>query len=261
MALAHTDIQPYQPSRDLRSKIVRRLTQWQCARPLAADPAEALVSFTFDDFPRTAARNGADVLERFDARGCFYAATGLAGGTSPGGPLFTEDDITRLVQAGHEIGGHTVSHQDLARMPQDRALREIRDNLDQLRAMGAGDIRQFAYPYGETSPALKRVIADTFTAARGILPGLNKAGSDAMQLRSVEIDASAASLARGEAMIEAALRQKAWLIFFTHDVTRTPGGWGTTPEILTRLVQRARDGGARIVTPSEAMDLIEAQAA
>lgn len=261
MALAQTDIRPYQPSRNLRSKIARRLTQWQCARPLAADPAEAMVSFTFDDFPCTAARNGAEVLERFDARGCFYAATGLAGGTSPGGPLFTEDDIIQLVRSGHEIGGHTVSHEDLARMPQDRALREIRENLDQLRAMGAGDIRQFAYPYGETTPALKRALTDTFIAARGILPGLNRAGSDAMQLRSVEIDASEQSLARGEAMIEAALRQKAWLIFFTHDVTPRPGGWGTTPEALTRLVRRARDGGARIVTPSEAMDRIGAQAA
>lgn len=251
---------PYQPARGLRAKIVRRLTQWRCAQPLAADPGEPLVSFTFDDFPHTAAQNGGDILERFDARGCFYAATGLAGGIGPGGPLFTETDVVDLLGAGHEIGAHTVSHGDLAKTGTARALRDIQLNLEQLKAMGASTVSQFAYPYGETTLGLKRALIGRFTAARGILPGLNGAGSDAMQLRAMEIDSTEDNLQRCSAAIEQALATRSWLIFFTHDVKRTPGNWGTTPDALTRLARQARDGGARLVTPSQAMQQIASRA-
>ena len=47
-------------------------------RPRSTWPG-GVVSFTFDDFPRSAWSNGGAVLEEYDVRGTYYAAMGLAG--------------------------------------------------------------------------------------------------------------------------------------------------------------------------------------
>ena len=48
-----------------------------------------LISFTFDDFPLSAATAGADILERYGARGTFYASGSLCG-PSVGGSAGSE---------------------------------------------------------------------------------------------------------------------------------------------------------------------------
>ncbi|MEL6661561.1 MAG: polysaccharide deacetylase family protein [Pseudomonadota bacterium] len=244
----------YQPSRTLPARLRRRMTQWRTVKPLPASPQRAIVSFTFDDFPRSAAEYGADILGRFGARGCYYTCTGYVGQDGPEGPYYREDDIVALSEAGHEIAAHTVAHMDCAATSTGRVMGDISHNLDQLRALGApGPVTQFAYPYGETSTALKEALTDRFTACRGVLAGVNRKGNDAMQLRAIELGADDASIARAEAAIEAAARSPAWVIFFTHGVSASPSPFGTTPSALTRIVRKARDAGAHLTTPSAAM--------
>lgn len=247
----------YEPARDLSARLRRRMTQWQAVAPLPAHPPQAMISFTFDDFPRSAADTGASILERFGARGCYYACTGFLDRTGPSGPYFTERDIAHLERAGHEIGAHTMSHLDCAKASTRHALADIAHNEDQLKAIGVSNpIRQFAYPYGETHTELKRELADRFDACRGVLSGVNRKGSDAMQLRAYELGDDEASVARASTLIEAAARQPAWLIFFTHGVTDNASPFDIKPHVLSTLVRRARDSGAALVTPSEALDKI-----
>lgn len=247
----------YSPPRHVAAKIKRRLTQWRTAAPLPATPGRAAISFTFDDFPVSAAQHGADILETFDARGCFYAATGLAGTTGPSGKLFDERHVFDLSGRGHEIGAHTVSHLDCAVANKGRVLNEISHNLDQLKAMGAqGPIRQFAYPYGETDNALKSALISRFDGARGILHGINRKGADAMQLHAIELDQDATSLQRANAAIENVARNGGWLIFFTHDVSARPSPWGVTIDAFRQIVRQARDSGADLLTPSQSFDRI-----
>ena len=75
----------YEPARDLPARLRRRLTQWQAVAPLPAHPPQAMISFTFDDFPHSAADAGASILDRFGARGCYYACTGFLGENGPNG--------------------------------------------------------------------------------------------------------------------------------------------------------------------------------
>ena len=39
--------------------------------------------------------------------------------------------------------------------------------------------------------------------------------------------------------LEAAVRRRAWLILYTHDVTEQPSPWGCTPQSLERLAEAA----------------------
>lgn len=248
----------YQPSRSLPARVGRRIVQWRAAAPLATAPAEAMISFTFDDFPKSAADTGAEILESVGARACFYACSSMAGTQTVCGEMFDERDLASLSRAGHEIGGHTRSHLDCARAGLDEVIADISHGLEDLRAMGHGEpIRSFAYPFGETRLDVKRALAQQFQTARGVLSGLNGRGSDRMQLRAVELDSDTASLPRALSAIEQAVRDSAWLVVFSHDIREQHGPWGVAPAILRRVVRAAHDAGLAFVTPGEAIDRIE----
>ncbi|MEM1106012.1 MAG: polysaccharide deacetylase family protein [Pseudomonadota bacterium] len=235
------------------------MTQWRVVKPLEAAPARALVSFTFDDFPRSAALAGADILGRYGACGTYYACTGLLGGSGPSGAYPTEYDFRALSEAGHEIGAHSARHLDCARTPVRDVLADLERNAAHLKALlEPAPVAHFAYPFGETTPQLKHALTERFDTCRGVLPGINRAGSDAMQLRAVELNGAPGSLRRAQRMVEALAARPGWLIFFTHDVAAAPSPFGITPSGLERLVRQASDSGAALVTVSEAWQRVSA---
>src|SRR5262245_58876391 len=81
-------------------------------RPFVVQPQVPLISFTFDDFPRSALMAGGTILNRFGLAGTYYASLGLAGKQEPSGQIFFHEDLTQLFERGHELGCHTFSHCD-----------------------------------------------------------------------------------------------------------------------------------------------------
>ena len=256
--MTNTHTETYEPSRTFQAKIRRRMIQWRAASPLTASPKRAIVSFSFDDFPKSAAVDGSSIIESVGGRACFYACTGLMGTTTDTGEMFDERNILELVAAGHEIGAHTDDHLDCAIAETNDVLKSINSNINMLQQIGLNTPpKHFAYPYGETNQDIKSALAGRFLTARGVLPGTNGKGSDAMQLRAFELDRDDWSVTRAAEAIEAAARAPVWINIFTHDVCRAPSAYGTTPTALRRLARLARDSGAAILTPSEAMAEIE----
>ena len=239
----------YAPSRGLRAKIGRRLTQWRAAAPDFIAPERPLVSFTFDDFPMSAL-HGADILERHGVRGTFYAATARLGAkVKPMGDMADAATIADLQARGHEIGAHTHTHGDCAAMPVGRFHADVAENLVQLADIGGErHVSSFAYPYGETRAAIKREAADIFATARGVLPGVNVGWIDRAQLRAVELGETPSRRLRAYAMLKHAIRLKAWVIFFTHDVREQPSDFGVLPRHLEDLIRFALDNGAVVDT-------------
>ncbi len=252
-----TSMSTYEPDRSIVGKVRRRLTRWQVARPLEVQPERTQICFTFDDFPKSAADTGTEILDEVGAKGCFYACTGMAETENQMGELFDERDIMALSNAGHEIGAHTENHIDCARAATSDVLSDVDTNLSRLTEMGLIEpVRQFAWPYGETRATLKPKLASRFDAVRGVLSGDNTQGADLMQLSAYELDADSASIDRAAAAIETAASKPAWLFIFTHDVREGHSPWGTSPADLRRLVRLARDTHAELVTPSMALDTI-----
>src|SRR5207249_2808421 len=79
-------------------------------KPFTISTPEPIVSFTFDDFPRSALLVGGAILKQFGLRGTYYAAFGLIGTTGPSGRIFELEDVQPLLDQGHEIGCHTFDH-------------------------------------------------------------------------------------------------------------------------------------------------------
>jgi peptidoglycan/xylan/chitin deacetylase (PgdA/CDA1 family) len=243
----------YSPSRDILAKLRRRTTQWRAARPAILRFAEPILSVTFDDFPASAADVGAHILERYGARGTFYASSGLAGADGPCGRNFSPADLRQLSMYGHEIGCHTASHGDCAQRDFFTTLQDLAQNRDALVAMGAAPPRAHAYPYGEAHSALKENLPPRLTSARGVLPGPNVGRSDLAQLRAYPLFGGGA-LARIHADLRRASKRNAWIIAFTHDVSDAPSPWGTSAADLDALMRAAHRLGFVVLPVSTALE-------
>ncbi len=246
----------YAPSRGLISKWRRRATQAKRARPATLRFARPILSICFDDFPHSAATTGALILEAAGGRGTYYASGGHADQDGPCGVHYGKLDLRRLAINGHEIGCHTYSHFDCAKRDVYETLVDLARNRDVIGVMGEfGPLQSLAYPYGETTPALKTALPPRYRTARGVMPGLNVGKVDLAHLRAYPL--YGASFARAKSALKRAARRRAWMIAFTHDVADKPSPWGTTPEALEAFIAKACKLGFAILPVTEALERAE----
>lgn len=241
----------YRPSRAPHAKVARRLVRNMLAAPTQVRPDRPVVTFTFDDFPKSA-MDGADIIENAGGRAGFYACTSLMGKRSPAmGEMFDAAALSELAARGHEIGAHSHNHIDCAKTELRVVEKDVGQNLVQLAEAGHGaTVSSFAYPYGETSFSAKRWVADVFGSARGIQPGVNLGAADRAQLKSVELQDSGWHRRRAMEMLKSCIDSKGWLIFFTHDVSLTPSSYGVSHDLIRELAERAVGGGAVLAAPT-----------
>src|SRR5438046_156889 len=87
----------------LQSRYIRSSARLFCRRPFAINGEGPLISFSFDDFPRSALYVGGAILQRFGLTGTYYASLGLMGQQSPTGTMFLLEDLKTLLDQGHEL--------------------------------------------------------------------------------------------------------------------------------------------------------------
>ncbi len=73
----------------------------------------------------------------------------VTGSSLPDRLMMSDDQLNLLVQAGMEIGAHTVSHPILAQQPDDEAEQEISESGNALRQLLGVTVSSFAYPNGK----------------------------------------------------------------------------------------------------------------
>ena len=78
-----------------------RLTRNWSPHALPSRATTPVVSFSFDDFPRSAAREGARVLREFGVKGTYFVAGARAGRHLDDVDQFTKDDLLAVADAGH----------------------------------------------------------------------------------------------------------------------------------------------------------------
>ncbi|SDS79738.1 Polysaccharide deacetylase [Pseudarthrobacter equi] len=131
----------------------------------AANAAELVtVSLTFDDahLNQVAA---ADYMNSKGLKGTFYVPSGYL--NSDSSHMNTAQALA-LQTAGNEIGGHSVTHADLAFADTGEVTRQICNDRTSLTGLGFR-VTSFAYPYASSTPAIEN-IANTcgYNSARGL---------------------------------------------------------------------------------------------
>jgi len=214
-----------------------RLTRNWSPHALANRAGTALVTFTFDDFPRSAATAGAPILRSYGVKATYFVSGARSGRHLDGVEQFTEGDLVEVAEAGHEVGCHTFGH---IRLPVSTPT-EISDDLSRNRdfvnrVLGEYHMTSFAYPFGHASIAAKNFIGRHFPVARGICFGINKRRVDFSLLRAVSLE-RAFDHGRVLKVLDEARRTNGWVLFFTHDVSDTPSPYGCRPSELARVVE------------------------
>ncbi|MEI6809901.1 MAG: polysaccharide deacetylase family protein, partial [bacterium] len=191
------------------------------------DNRSGAVSVTFDDGTENQVLVGAELLNQRGLKGSFYVITDSGNETNLWNqwPTYWQDWATLAAQ-GHEIGSHTVSHQELT----NRTVEEVRAELSISRQVIDSKIPSqicltFSYPFGSNDALVRQLTAEYYIAARTVWsPGnLNFYPDDPLALYppvdffaigSVHIDSIA--FADLHADLDAAESSGSWLVSYMH---------------------------------------------
>lgn len=225
----------------------------------------AYVSFTFDDYPRTALTEGGRILVEHGVRGTYFVSLGLLGTESVSGPIAGWTDLAATVEQGHELGCHTFDHVDGSTVSAAEFARSIETNRIALEHSVLGtQFRSFAYPLNGPALSTKKVAGRRFVACRGGGQRFNRGVIDLNLLQAYFLDSRSRS--RGDevsALIAANAESRGWLIFATHDVSDTPSRYGCDTASFEKTVRLAVASGARVLPVAQVcreLGLLKAEA-
>jgi peptidoglycan/xylan/chitin deacetylase (PgdA/CDA1 family) len=244
-------------------RVARKLgSQWIAripARPYRLNLHSPTVTFTFDDFPRTAWTLGGRILEDAGFRGTYFVSAAFSPqnmrdrmpfGVIEGTEYYEIEDLAQLHERGHELGSHSFEHLRLPSQMESDIESSIVDNARFIReAVGKQlPLHSFAYPQGAVSVRTRRIASKHFSSCRGTYPGINSGRIDLACLKALCIESRFDPRRSLQPMIEEANRRNGWLIFCMHDVALRPSRWGCTPAVFEEIVRQVRVAGLKVAT-------------
>jgi peptidoglycan/xylan/chitin deacetylase (PgdA/CDA1 family) len=236
-----------------KAKVSHRLATHLRVEPFRLRNTTPVVSFTFDDIPRSAATIGAPILQDHGARGTFYVSGGLVGTISSNWDGVDAQDILALHRQGHEIGCHTFSHQRTCDLDQQSLAEEIERNRQYFRSLDPSiTVDNFAYPFGYGSFARKRQLRAEFTSCRSIVPGVTSGTVDLQFLRAMPLIDQRIDRDAIERAFDDAQNTNGWLIFYTHDVADRPSPYGCSPALMKHALEAASRRQIPVLNMAEA---------
>lgn len=242
-------------------RLATQATRVLFRRRLTVRSEAPLISFTFDDFPRSAFTEAGSILRQHGALGTYYVSLGLVGKPSPVGPICEVEDLKELARQGHELGCHTFGHCHSWNTSPDEYERAILENRKALTEVLPGaSFQTFAYPHSAPRLAVKKVAGRHFRCCRGGGRGAINEGTVDLNLLSTNfLERSRDNPRAVKDLIDQNTRAWGWLVFATHDVCADPSPFGCTPEFFRQVVQWSVDSGARILPVVKALEVLQAR--
>ncbi|MGH1421214.1 MAG: polysaccharide deacetylase family protein [Hyphomonas sp.] len=238
----------------LAKRIAHHAARGFVQHPVHTAFPEGMVSFCFDDFPKSAATFGASILEEQNLRGTFFPCASYAGQTVDGVRQFDTEDLMKLSEAGHEIGCHTADHARLPELSVAEMRKQFDDNAGYFKSLGLPAAQVHAYPFGDVSPRVKRCASQRFPVSRGAWAGVNAKKTDRALLKCVSLEAHILKERPIEYWITAAKNQQAWVIFLTHDIQVDHSYFGVSPKNFEATVAAVVDSGMQVLPIGAAFD-------
>jgi glycosyltransferase involved in cell wall biosynthesis/peptidoglycan/xylan/chitin deacetylase (PgdA/CDA1 family) len=229
-------------------------------RPFVVASEAPIISFTFDDFPRSALLTGGAILRSFGISGTYYASLGLMGNHAPTGPIFLPEDLELLFGQGHELGCHTFHHCHSWDTQPSTFEEEILQNRQALSELAPeATFKTFSYPISVPRVETKKRVSQYFSCCRSGGQTFNAGKVDLNLLSAFFLEQSRDRPDAVKDLIDQNGRERGWLIFATHDVCKNPTTWGCTPDFFEEIVRYAVQSGARILPVAEAYDVLRAR--
>lgn len=217
-------------------------------RPLAINSDVPIISFTFDDFPRSALLQGGAILTKYGVRATYYASFGLLGKQSDTGPMFVQEDVAMLLEQGHELGCHTYGHCHAGDTKANVFEQSVVDNQRALNERFPGKyFRTLSYPIEQPRLGIKRRVARRFVCCRGGGQTFNAVVADLNCLCAYFLEKTKGDVGPVKQVIEQNRQARGWLIFVTHDIADAPTPYGCTPAFFEEVIQAAVSSGVQVL--------------
>jgi peptidoglycan/xylan/chitin deacetylase (PgdA/CDA1 family) len=237
-----------------RGKYHRFLAYRFCRRMAVIKSSVPIISFTFDDAPRTAFSTGGAILKSHDARATFFVSLGLLGSKTEVGTIASSDDLRHALADGHELGCHTFDHLDAWKTPTERFVESVEENKRAIdRILPGTTFGTFAYPISEPKPSIKSLLEKHFICCRGGGQTFNVGMVDLNLLKAVFLDKrTKVDIDMLKRLIDDNSASRGWLIFATHDVSDNPSAYGCIPKFFGEVVEYAAGSGALLLPVGQA---------
>ena len=248
-------------ARKAEGRYQRATAQYFFQRPFAVNSHIPIISFTFDDFPRSALLTGGAILRSFGLAGTYYVSLGMLGKHTPTGTLCLPEDLQTLVEQGHELGCHTFSHCHAWDTTPRAFENAIIENQQALRELIPGvSFKTLSYPIGVPRARTKRIVSKYFVCCRSGGQTFNVGKADLSYLSAYFLEQSRDNPGAIKQLIDQNCRAGGWLIFVTHDISKEPTPWGCTPDLFKDIVQHSVNSGARILPVFQAYEALRSSA-
>lgn len=245
----------------LQGKYRRILSAALCRRPVKMQNTVPLISFTFDDFPRSALEVGGKILNMYGAAGTYYVSLGLLDRDEATGRICSAMDLKEVLAQGHELGCHTFGHCDAWETDSCSFEESLLANRHALRQiLPEADFVTMSYPINAPRPDTKRRTGAHFAGCRGGGQCFNVGTVDLNYLRAFFLEQSRDTPTLIWQMINRNREERGWLIFATHDISIEPTRFGCTPEFFEDVASRAKSSGATVLPVAQALSLVCGQA-
>ena len=128
------------------------------------------ISLTFDDGHQNLYDYALPILQAHNVTGTFYIITNLISDFSGLNDSYLSlNELHTMQNCGDEIGSHTVNHQDLTTLSNDKINYELNASQQTLRSYGFA-ANNFAPPYGATDVQIDKIAAQYYRSSRQAFP-------------------------------------------------------------------------------------------
>ncbi|MDQ1288851.1 MAG: hypothetical protein QG622_2417 [Actinomycetota bacterium] len=228
-------------------------------------PAQAMVSFTFDDGKKNQYQNAMTTLDKAGFKGTFYVIGGAIDDWPEFRAKYMDATEVKTLSKNHEVVNHTWNHENLADLAKGKtpaaaeaAIKtEIAKTQEKIAKVIGAPPKTCAYPFGGVNPLVVKVAKQYLSACRTTTVGLNSPADDLYQLQIFYMTSKTTSADLDKALKDAKTENK-WLILCYHDVTPADDAsdeYDVTTAAFTSQVQAVKKTGLPVKTVAQALGL------
>jgi len=227
-------------------------------RELRIQTPVPLVSFSFDDAPRSAFDVGGEILGAHGARATYFVCMGLLDSQTEAGLIAARHHLEKAIQSNHELGCHTFDHLDAWHTTRATFIASVDANQRALdKCLPGYRFRSFAYPKSGARLGVKADLERRFACCRGGGQSFNAGVVDLNLLKACFLDRHArVDIRFVRELLGRNAQARGWLIFAAHDISDRETPFGCSRAFFTDVVRCASESGAVLVPVGEACEAL-----
>lgn len=223
---------------------------------------EPIVTVTFDDGWESIYSQGLSILQEYNIPTTQY----IIAGTFENPAYMSVAQVRSMQQAGHEIGSHTMTHQNLTTLDDAALAWELQESKDIL-TKEFGPIYDFASPLGAKDERTLQAIGSLYRSQRNtegdpnssIDRGVNIASQFTTRNIKGYTVRTTTTLDDLRRMLNFAKANNGWLVLTYHQVDKSGEEYAVSPDILRKQLALIREYNIRVATIGQVLRASEGQ--